>query len=57
MALYSSPVTTLAVQPATASPAGASETAATAAANETNFLAPVVDGETGSVLSYLDNAS
>ncbi len=54
VALYGSPVTTIAVQPATTSNVGASESAA--AANETNFLAPVVDGESGSVLSYLDNA-
>lgn len=54
VALYGSPATTIAVQPATTSNVGASESAA--AANETNFLAPVVDGESGSVLSYLDNA-
>lgn len=51
VALYGSPVTALAVQPATTSNVGAAE-----ATNETNFLAPVVSGEQGSVLAYLDNA-
>lgn len=51
VALYGSPATALAVQPAITSNVGATE-----AANETNFLAPVVSGEQGSVLAYLDNA-